>query len=276
MVKCWRCRISTLLFLWWNYCCDTCRPKLTNCRGWPPNALAWCKWRVIASKSLLCTVRDQVMMVFVFRSLVGKGLDGIIHNACQTIKRPQSFYEHLRSIETNPELYLANAKVRAPADNSSKNDESNSDATGPDGAMDLRGHVLRFTSMHGQNIARLSDNSATSTVTGNESQDATADPEPQSDSSALASADPINPAFPQGCFDVHGQQLDLRRENSWVSVETLLQSDKCRPQNLKTICVMFSHVCRCKNWAKFTLEKLLSAWQSMPSLRSPSTRSWWS
>ena len=45
------------------------------------------------------------------RQLVGSHsrLDFIVNNACQTVRRPDAFYEHMREIETAPERYLSSA-----------------------------------------------------------------------------------------------------------------------------------------------------------------------
>ncbi|CAK4084510.1 unnamed protein product [Aphanomyces euteiches] len=116
-------------------------------------------------------------------------LDVVIHNACQTIRRPPSYYAHMMPKETMPLLDMPEA-VQAT----------------------LRQHHS-FTS--------TLQNAKTLTGSG-ETQSQQSIPS-SAVSSAVKSQVPLlledhdmSTHFPEGMTDVNGQQLDLRKTNSWI------------------------------------------------------------
>ncbi|ETW02674.1 hypothetical protein, variant 7 [Aphanomyces invadans] len=120
-------------------------------------------------------------------------LDVVIHNACQTIRRPTSYYAHMMPKESTPFLNLP-ANIQAT----------------------LQQQQAFTEALHRDTNALLSDGS-TKLATGNSNHHAIP--------SALKSQVPMlledhdmtgSSLFPQGRTDVNGQQLDLRTTNSWV------------------------------------------------------------
>ncbi|KAF0718988.1 Aste57867_1351 [Aphanomyces stellatus] len=116
-------------------------------------------------------------------------LDVVIHNACQTIRRPPSYYAHMMPKETAPLIDLPEA-VQAT----------------------LRQHHSFSSSLH----------TAPKSLTGDQADQAAA-ATPAVATSALKSQVPLlledhdmSTHFPEGFTDVNGQQLDLRKTNSWV------------------------------------------------------------
>lgn len=170
------------------------------------------------------------------------GLDGIIHNACQTIRRPQSFYEHLRDVETNPGDHLARVQVVAAAASESTDPSPESNVSHsrshsaqqqqqqqPVGSapeheeedpqpktVDLRGHVLVFSAPTSQQLQVEDAAGPLETAEEGAPKPAARTTAGGGTATAISLPAPANPSFPQGHFDVHGQQLDLRRTNSWV------------------------------------------------------------
>ncbi len=105
-------------------------------------------------------------------------LDFIIHNACQTVRRPPGFYSHLLALESSAQLLSSSAqKLVAP--------------------------WREFADAHRQ-LPGVSSSAALSQSSS--SADALTLP---SSSSALASI------FPSGALDADLQQIDLRSHNSW-------------------------------------------------------------
>lgn len=116
-------------------------------------------------------------------------LDMIVHNACQTVRRPPKFYEHLVNKETqNLEQGGSNIKL-------------------------LMHHQQEFE----DHVKSLSLPSSEAAAAGGASNLAV--------NSALKSQVPLivgedhpdnHASFPEGMVDVNGQQIDLRSKNSWL------------------------------------------------------------
>jgi NAD(P)-dependent dehydrogenase (short-subunit alcohol dehydrogenase family) len=108
-------------------------------------------------------------------------LDIIIHNACQTIRRPPKYYEHLIQKETLPFLLQ-------------KDNQS---------IQQLLHHQKAFeTAVTAASNSKLISSSAL------KSQVPLLLDEEEKEQEAVI--------FPQGMVDVNGQQLDLRTKNSWL------------------------------------------------------------
>ncbi|GLD95355.1 hypothetical protein PINS_up003999 [Pythium insidiosum] len=114
-------------------------------------------------------------------------LDVIIHNACQTVRRPPKYYEHLVNKETQA-LEQSDAKVRL-----------------------LMHHQQEFEA-HLHSLA-LPNSTSTSETAANGG----AAPAGSVTQVPLLLTDTQDAeSFPDGMVDVNGQQIDLRSKNSWV------------------------------------------------------------
>lgn len=118
-------------------------------------------------------------------------LDMIVHNACQTIRRPPMYYQHLVEKETRS-LEASDAKIRK-----------------------LLHHQQEFESYV------MAQALPASVAIGAEAASFAAPTAPVS--SALKSQVPLlvsdeddATAFPTGLVDVNGQQIDLRKKNTWL------------------------------------------------------------
>eukprot|EP00049_Salpingoeca_infusionum_P012589 m.231216 g.231216 ORF g.231216 m.231216 type:complete len:682 (+) comp15216_c0_seq4:201-2246(+) len=129
-------------------------------------------------------------------------IDIIVNNACQTVRRPIVYYQHLLGAETAPALKEdQNIIVQTPAHQ--------------DAILSLKAKALG-----------TAHESASAASTGDELVPARADSTlPASALSAVMSQIPTtdddrDPSlvahFPKGATDVNHQQLDLRKTNSWV------------------------------------------------------------
>ena len=107
-------------------------------------------------------------------------LDFLIHNACQTVRRPPGFYTHLLEQETRPWATLPAAERRVV--------EGDEAFRAADPTLPLPAHMSQVDG----DANALSSSSSSS-----------------SSSSALASI------FPAGALDQDLQQIDLRTHNSW-------------------------------------------------------------
>ncbi|ETV83152.1 hypothetical protein, variant [Aphanomyces astaci] len=120
-------------------------------------------------------------------------LDVVVHNACQTIRRPTTYYAHMMPKEATPFAQLS-----------------------PDVQTTVQQHHAFTDTLH-RHDAMLADGRKSAAATG-------ATHMPSSIPSALKSQVPMlledhdmsSSLFPQGRTDVNGQQLDLRTTNSWV------------------------------------------------------------
>ncbi|MFP6655149.1 MAG: SDR family oxidoreductase, partial [Myxococcota bacterium] len=114
------------------------------------------------------------------------GLDFLIHNACQTVRRPPAYYEHLLADEDLTRLDPAARALVA------------------DHEMLLEGGSFADES----GVALLAKGRPSGSLPG------------LVDASLLNQLDLLSekeeaPLFPKGMLDGEGQQLDLRRKNSW-------------------------------------------------------------
>ncbi|RHY25190.1 hypothetical protein DYB25_008470 [Aphanomyces astaci] len=120
-------------------------------------------------------------------------LDVVVHNACQTIRRPTTYYAHMMPKEATPFAQLS-----------------------PDVQTTVQQHHVFTDALH-RHDAMLADGHKSAAATG-------ATHMPSTIPSALKSQVPMlledhdmsSSLFPQGRTDVNGQQLDLRTTNSWV------------------------------------------------------------
>ena len=155
-------------------------------------------------------------------------LDGIINNACQTIRRPAAYYAHLMPAELQPALWstevrallVDNATCFAPPADARRS------LPPPDASSDA--HVTSAASkaepVAGPDAATAMARTSAAPMAMMPPTATAAVP------SALWSQAPLWPAeegvaqpdegsasdFPSGMTDVNGQQLDTRRTNSWL------------------------------------------------------------
>ncbi|MEP6551850.1 MAG: SDR family oxidoreductase, partial [Gemmatimonadales bacterium] len=115
-------------------------------------------------------------------------LDFIINNACQTVRRPADFYEHMRESETAA-LSSMPAHVR-----SLLREYETPHGTRIDAGMGIPPALARGVAA----VAALDESGATTAT-----------------SLAAGERDAENTLFPQGLLDQDLQQLDLRGRNSW-------------------------------------------------------------
>ena len=157
-----------------------------------------------------------------------KRMDVIINNACQTVRRPAAYYQHLLQAERVPPRLLVPA-ADTPAPSSTSEGAPSTPATAPPS----------------QDAATESDASDKSNKHARHDAEEKADKDPagvlaldrqwrmsgakgnelatQSASSAEMSQLPVcvhdldrsATKFPKGMYDVNRQQLDLRSQNSW-------------------------------------------------------------
>lgn len=125
-------------------------------------------------------------------------LDVIINNACQTIRRPACYYQHLRDVENS-----ARAKPLTAGISSTCNGISS--------------FVLSERSAH---VVNAVEGSAALSQLQILTEDA-------------MSAEEANSVLPPGEFDVHGQQLDTRAINSWK----LKLGEVSTPETVEVFCI---------------------------------------
>jgi NAD(P)-dependent dehydrogenase (short-subunit alcohol dehydrogenase family) len=113
-------------------------------------------------------------------------LDFLIHNACQTVRRPPAYYEHLLDAEDLTRLDPAARALVVDHETLRK---------GLSGARDSDLAVLGSAG-HKGSMSGLVDASLLNQLD-------------------LLSEKNLAPLFPKGMLDGDGQQLDLRRQNSW-------------------------------------------------------------
>ena len=144
-------------------------------------------------------------------------LDIVVNNACQTVRRPVSYYTHLLPAERQLELAMA-GKIS----NSSRGDENGTCSdTVPPTLTGHAEHVLRERATRGV-TTNISDCTPRLMTDGDDlaSDVANVDhdlffPSP-AQLSQLKLADDDQYTLPvMGALDVNGQQIDLRTNNSW-------------------------------------------------------------
>lgn len=109
-------------------------------------------------------------------------LDMVVHNACQTIRRPASYYAHLMDNERKP-LNLLDEKLQSVL---------------------LQPGKQTLPQLTGKVTSDIAEQPKTSNSSAEMSQ------------IALMEEDKSFENLPQGITDVNGQQLDLRTKNSWL------------------------------------------------------------
>lgn len=121
------------------------------------------------------------------------GLDAVINNACQTIRRPPSYYAHLMPLERKSldDLPSEHRAVLAADDELSKER--------------LRRRALESGKSGSEGDASSSSSSLSSLSSAAQSQIAMTDADRREGGAHC----------PRGKVDVNGQQVDLRRVNSW-------------------------------------------------------------
>jgi NAD(P)-dependent dehydrogenase (short-subunit alcohol dehydrogenase family) len=144
-------------------------------------------------------------------------LDIVVNNACQTVRRPVSYYTHLLPAERQLELAMA-----GNISNSSRGDENGTCSdTVPPTLTGHAEHVLRERATRGV-TTNISDCTPRLITDGDDlaSDVANVDhdlffPSP-AQLSQLKLADDDQYTLPvMGALDVNGQQIDLRTNNSW-------------------------------------------------------------
>ena len=132
-------------------------------------------------------------------------LDVIINNACQTVRRPPTYYKHLLKGE------LVKKKKRR--------EERRMIANGGDGGGGGNGDTNVITTSNNNNNDDGDDEwtvpasvlQSQLEVLEKDKEFATVD-----ETSAISTKTKTNAAFPENVFDVNGQQVDLRTKNSWT------------------------------------------------------------
>ena len=159
-------------------------------------------------------------------------LDILVNNACQTVRRPVSYYAHLLPAERK-----LDALVSAAAERDEKSGGGGGGGGGEDASLAvppaLAGHAARVARERAR-VAR-SANASASSIDASLAADGTDEvgfPSGTSSSSETPSDDAFFPTPAQlsqlklvadddarlpalGALDVHGQQIDLRSNNSW-------------------------------------------------------------
>jgi NAD(P)-dependent dehydrogenase (short-subunit alcohol dehydrogenase family) len=162
-------------------------------------------------------------------------LDALINNACQTIRRPAAYYQHMIAGEkeaanaaeaTLLRPILANHVAWTTAGNAQVEDATAAAGTEAEeeagGARTARAAELQR--QQGQTSDGVVHDSAGMSQMAVHEEDATVTVGPRATAAAAATATVISAqggaghevVLPEGIYDVNGQQLDTRRENSWL------------------------------------------------------------
>eukprot|EP00854_Cymbomonas_tetramitiformis_P011882 gene11882-14034_t len=163
-------------------------------------------------------------------------LDIVVNNACQTVRRPASYYSHLLEAEVAMEAAVRKASAGEPrqlAPNPGGSAQSHDElavaggaesrlAVGADRAVGL----LPLFSQQAQRAQRHAEVSASAGAgEGGEGSVSVDLPSPallsqlkltSEDHAPLAAGDGGSGTLPAGRLDVNGQQIDLRTSNSWL------------------------------------------------------------
>ena len=133
-------------------------------------------------------------------------LDVIINNACQTVRRPPTYYKHLLKGE------LVKKKKRR--------EERRMIANGGDGGGGGNGDTNVITTSNNNNNDDDDDDEWTVPASVLQSQLEVLEKDKEfatvDETSAISTKTKTNAAFPENVFDVNGQQVDLRTKNSWT------------------------------------------------------------
>eukprot|EP00941_MAST-03F_sp_MAST-3F-sp1_P003222 g3222.t1 len=134
-------------------------------------------------------------------------LDAIINNACQTIRRPTSYYSHLMEIESTPvcNLPLQLNVLLAANERFNENLLSNEKS----GIACLQSAQLLQSKIDEKNELLLNKKQLDSMSSAEKSQVVLT----PSDNLSVEERERL---FPKNVFDVNGQQVDLRRRNTWL------------------------------------------------------------
>ena len=136
-------------------------------------------------------------------------LDMIINNACQTIRRPRSYYQHLMPNEVKPITDFAKPVQKIVGDPVHSDRGSTSALLlANSGSVGVSSNVTTTTTSVPNTTA------TTTTTTSGEPRLSSAAASQVVVASEDVSVDPT--LFPKNAFDVNQQQIDLRRRNSWL------------------------------------------------------------
>lgn len=131
-------------------------------------------------------------------------LDAIINNAAQTVRRPASYYSHLLPSE------------RSAAESLEKNTQSDLSSNVDDVKNCLSENTSFWKSTSSNKAITSSDSSTQMTNSSEVSTSSVRLPYEMSQMVMIPSEDASPTYFPEGATDVNGQQVDLRRHNSWT------------------------------------------------------------
>jgi len=168
-------------------------------------------------------------------------LDMIINNACQTIRRPASYYAHLLPGEAQgndqyrqQQKYL---KTDSPDDSSHHLHSAQTVASAPlptfgisydamasesgTGASQTVGAgeeaaLAKTTSPETDSFEVISRSTTSNTTNGSTAAEASAQLVTSEDKALWSNPEKRARVLPEGQTDAHGQQLDLRTHNSWL------------------------------------------------------------
>lgn len=154
-------------------------------------------------------------------------LDIIVNNACQTIRRPRSYYQHLLPTEARP-LEDFNPDVQGVvgvppsigcsllANTSSPVPAASGESEAPSSASSSSDAAARAASATTAGVSAPVNVTGITPATTSQAPTLTS---AESSQQVVISEDagPLDPElFPKDVFDVNKQQLDLRRRNSWL------------------------------------------------------------
>ncbi len=164
-------------------------------------------------------------------------LDILINNACQTVRRPPGFYEHLMATESKAFHQLPEAVQKLLKPREIFNERLNSLSAVLPQATDLK-PLVGWGGQQGPGIG-LRASAALSQI-------------PYTYDGALA----VNEVFPQGALDADLQQVDLRTMNSWrlhlgdVPTPEMLEVQLVNAVAPFILCSKLSHIMRRDNTGK--------------------------
>lgn len=158
-------------------------------------------------------------------------IDIIINNAAQTVHRPPAYYRHLMPIELTPLAKLPEQlrglvrgdghTLSGAAQQAISDSKASASASVPDSAASAESAAEPVV------LPGLSVSSAVSPHAANTVENRAA---AMSQLPLVEGDDLHDHLFPQGAFDITGQQLDLRKTNSW-----LLLLDQVDPSELVAV-----------------------------------------
>jgi NAD(P)-dependent dehydrogenase (short-subunit alcohol dehydrogenase family) len=165
-------------------------------------------------------------------------LEGIVNNACQTVRRPMQYYQHLMGAEKDARAGLEGigrellALETARADAATAAAVSMASATNDGGAAGSVGVAAAARTGRGSGASTAAVASMGGDTTASASFEMSQVPTMVDD---LPSAeDAVN--FPANAVDVNGQQIDLRKKTSWVLELSEVQTPEvCEVLSVNTI-----------------------------------------